>query len=113
MIATTEAELDEARAQLTFRLVDSPPEVKERIGMTEDDVTKIRRGLAEGGPRRAAHHVDPAWVPAFVIIGTERECADELRRLLHDNDLDEFQLPTLEADGAGALIERTAAMLLD
>jgi len=110
MIAITDEEYDDARAQLTFRLVDSPAAVKERIGMTENDVTKIRTALAEGGPRHAARHVDPEWVSSFVIAGTADECARELRELMAANQIDEFQLPVLEPDGAAAFIERTATM---
>lgn len=110
MIATSDQELEDARAQLTFRLVDSPAEVKELIGMTETDTAKIRAGLADGGPRAAAKFVDPDWVSSFVISGTVRECAAEVANLMAANDIDEFQLPLLEAEGAAELIERTAAM---
>ncbi|NIR41312.1 MAG: hypothetical protein GWN79_25900, partial [Actinobacteria bacterium] len=103
--------IDDARAQLTFRLVDSPQEVKDLIGLTDDRTTALRAALAEGGPRAAAHLVDPEWVPSFVISGTEAECAAELTQLMADNDIDEFQLPVLDIDGAAAFIERTAALL--
>ena len=110
MIATTDAEYEDARAQLTFRLVDSPQDVKDRIGMTDHDTEQIRSALREGGPRRAAQHVDPSWVPSFVIAGTRQECAAELAELLSTDEIDEFQLPVLEVEGAAELIERTAAM---
>jgi hypothetical protein len=113
MVAITDAEIDDARAQLTFRLVDSPQEVKDRLGLSEARTAALRAALAEGGPRHAAHLVDPEWVPSFVITGTERECAEELARLMAENDLDEFQVPVLEIDGAASFIERTAALLRD
>lgn len=109
-IVTTDEEFEESRAQLSFRLVDSPAEVKERIGMTDTQVSAIRRALADGGPRRAARHVEPDWVSAFVVAGSPADCGEELRRLMADNDIDEFQLPTLAADDAGPAIERLAAM---
>ena len=111
MIATTEADLEAARAQLSFRLVDSPDEVRERLGMTAEDVAAIRAGLAEGGPAAAAAHVDPAWVPAFVVAGDRSACGEELRRILADNDIDEFQLPLASVDGAAERIEAAAALL--
>ncbi len=111
MIALTDEEVDAARAQLTFRLVDSPQEVKDLIGLTDDRTTALRAALAEGGPRAAAHLVDPEWVTSFVIAGTAAECAAELADLMADNDIDEFQLPVLDIDGAAAFIERTAALL--
>ena len=78
--------------------------------MSDADVTKIRSGLAEGGPRAAARYVDPEWVSSFVISGTVDECASEMTDLMAANDIDEFQLPVLEIDGAATFIERTASM---
>lgn len=111
MIAVTDDEIDVARAQLTFRLVDSPQEVKDRIGLSEARTTALRAALAEGGPRAATHLIDPEWVASFVISGTEAECATELTHLMAANDIDEFQLPVLEVEGAAAFIERSAALL--
>ncbi|MDG1410527.1 MAG: LLM class flavin-dependent oxidoreductase [Acidimicrobiales bacterium] len=110
MIALTDEEYEAARAQLTFRLVDSPSEVKDMIGMTPGDVASVRAALAEGGPSAAARHIDPDWVSAFVISGTAAECAAELHTLMDTNDIDEFQLPVLEIEGAAAFIERSAEM---
>jgi len=110
MIALTDEEYEDARAQLSFRLVDSPAEVKELIGMTEADTASLRSALSEGGPRNAARHVDPEWVSSFVIAGTAAECARELADLMAHNDIDEFQLPVLGAEGAAGFIERTAQM---
>lgn len=110
MIATTEPELEDARAQLTFRLVDSPDEVKSLIGMTDADTEAIRSALKAGGPQAAAHLVHPDWVDHFIISGTAPECAVELASLMATNEIDEFQLPVLETKGAAAFIERAAAL---
>ncbi len=110
MVATNEADIEVARAQLSFRLVDSPDSVKELIGMTPDHTDAIRASLAQGGPSLAAQHVDDEWIRSFVITGTDAECATELVALLTENKIDEFQLPVLSTGDAAALIERTAAM---
>jgi 5,10-methylenetetrahydromethanopterin reductase len=112
MFASSEAELEEARAALTFRLVDSPPEVKARIGMTDADTDAIRAGLAEGGPQGAARFVNPEWVPSFVLTGSRAEAGAELSSLMEKNGIDEFQLPVLETTGAATLIEQTAALFV-
>jgi len=111
MIATTDAEFEDARAQLTFRLVDSPQNVKDLIGMTEADTDRLQTALAEGGPRHAARHVDPDWVPSFVIVGTPDQCAHELHDVFSRVEIDEFQLPLLETAGAADIIERTATIV--
>lgn len=110
MLVTDEADMEAARAQLSFRLVDSPPEVKERLGLTDAQVAAIRAGLAEGGPVAAARHVDPDWLPAFVVAGEPEACGRELRRILADNDIDEFQLPLPSVEGAADRIEFAASL---
>lgn len=113
MVATTDAELAEARAALTFRLVDSPPEVKAMIGMTDADTAAIRAALAEGGTAAAAHLVREEWVPSFVICGTPTDAAAELASLMDAHGIDEFQLPVLHPHSAADLIGRTAAAFAD
>ncbi|MDH3753120.1 MAG: LLM class flavin-dependent oxidoreductase [Acidimicrobiia bacterium] len=110
MVATTDQAIEDARAQLTFRLVDSPPDVKQLIGMTDEDTAALRAALADGGPRAAAAHVRPEWVTDFVIVGSPAECARELKELMSANHIDEFLLPVHEVDGAADVIERTAIM---
>lgn len=109
-IATTEEEIDAMRAQLTFRLVDSPEAVKALLGLTAAGSEAIRAALADGGPQAAAHLVDPGWVDQFAIVGSVDECAAELSSLMQVNDIDEFQLPVPNLERGADLIERTAAM---
>ncbi len=111
MVVTTDEGLARAREQLTFRLVDSPPEVAERLGLGPSRIRALRSALADGGPPAAAHLIEPDWVTQFVIAGEADACGAELRRLLADNDLDEFQLPLASVDGADELIERAATMV--
>ena len=111
MVARTAEDLEAARAQLTFRLVDSPPEVRALLGMTDDQVVDVRQSLAEGGPTAAARHIDPAWVGDFVIDATDGEIGPRLRSLLADGDIDEFQLPVTDLDTAPDLIHDVAGSL--
>ena len=108
MLARTADDLEGARAQLTFRLVDSPPEVRQLLGMTDDQVDAVRAGLVEGGPSAAARHIDPAWVGDFVIDATDGQIGPPLRSLLADGDVDEFLLPITDLDTAPDLIDRVA-----
>ena len=110
MIATTETELQQAKASLTFRLVDSPPEVKEKLGIDSKAVDALRSALGEGGPAAAAPLIKDEWVADFVIAGTEAECSAELQALLNQHGIDEFQLAIQRTKGAEALIERTASL---
>ncbi len=108
-IASTDAELDAVRAQLTFRLVDSPPEVRDRLGLHDDRRDAIRNALATGGPAAAAHLIDPAWAESFALVGSPTECALELAAIADEHGIDEFLLPVQDLDAGAALIERVAA----
>ena len=108
LIATSEQEQEAARAQLSFRLVDSPAEVRERLDLGAADIDRLRHALAEGGPTQAAKLVKPEWLDHFIISGSPGECAAELQRLLSANDIDEFMLAVSDPTTGAEVIERTA-----
>lgn len=110
LVVTDDAELEESRRQLSFRLLDSPPRVRQMIGMTEADAAAIREALAAGGPTEAAPLVKEEWVPHFCIVGLPAKATAELRALMGNHEIDEFQLPVLGNDKAAERIERTAAL---
>lgn len=110
MIVSSEKEFEEARAALSFRLVDSPQEVKDHIGMTEDLNNQIKKALIEGGPSNAANYVPREWVEQFAITGSESEASAELRELISKNGIDEFQLPIGKPEEAERKILRTSKM---
>ena len=105
-VAWTEAEVEAVRAQLTFRLVDSPAEVRDRLGLDDSTRDAIREALADGGPPAAAHLIDPDWVDAFALVGSPAECAAELERVAAAHGIDEFLLPVQDLDAGAELIER-------
>ena len=99
-LVTNDRELAHAKTQLSFRLVDSPQDVKDRLGLGPDDIAAIRSSLAEGGPPVAARHVRDEWVAEFTIMGSHDECAAELSSLMDEHAIDEFQVPVLRLDEA-------------
>lgn len=107
-VASTDAEIEAVRSQLTFRLVDSPAEVRDRLGLDDRRRDAIREALAAGGPGAAAHLIDPAWVDAFALVGSPAECAAELDRVAAAHGIDEFLLPVQDLDAGAELIERVA-----
>ena len=100
ILATTDQTREVARAAVTFRLVDSPDQVKARIGLDARAEASIRQALAEGGPSTAARLVRDDWVDAFVISGTAGECRAELAALVAANGIDEFQVSVHDLDTA-------------
>jgi 5,10-methylenetetrahydromethanopterin reductase len=110
-LVTDDASFERARADLTFRIADSPAEVKRLIGITAEEEAALRSGLAAGGPPAAAQHVRPEWVGQFALVGSVADCAAELSRLADRYGFSEFQVGIHELDGADAQLERAAAVL--
>ena len=110
MVVTDDEALETVRPHMTYRLVDSPPSVREALGMTDNDVNRIRSALADG-LNAAARHVPDDWVLPFVIAGTEEECAAELAELCDNHGLDEFMVPVLDPPSGEALLEVISRVL--
>ena len=108
---THDAEFERARAELSFRLVDSPQDTKELIGMTAAEEASIRAALAAGGPAAAAEHVRPEWVDGFALVGSPEQCARELHDLAAEHAIDEFQVPVPDLAAAGPQLEQAAAVV--
>ncbi len=107
MIITDDAAMAQTKPHMTYRLVDSPPEVKEALGISPADVERIRTAMTDG-LHAAAEHVREEWVLPFVIAGTVSECAEELSRLMEQSALDEFLLPVLDLHEAEPLMRAVA-----
>lgn len=111
MVITNDRVMNELRPHMTYRLVDSPPEVKERIGMTAADVEAIRSTMGAKGLVEAGKLIKDEWIAPFVIMGTEEECARELSDLMTRHEFDEFLLPILETRTAFKLMEEVGKVL--
>ncbi len=113
MIATTDEARDNARAALTFRLVDSPPEVRSRLGLDDATRAALRAAINEGGPAGAAHLVEDAWIDQFVISGSADDCRRELSSLLTLHGIDEFQVSIPHPDRAAEVLDAVMAIAGD
>lgn len=110
MVITDEAAMAATKPHMTYRLVDSPAAVKEALGITSDDVERIRVAMA-GGLHAAGAHVRDEWVDPFVIAGSVGECADRIAAMVRTHGIDEFLLPVLELDSAMELMTTVADVL--
>ena len=109
-VVTDADDLEFVRPHMTYRLVDSPDEVKVAIGMTDADADRIRSAMS-GGLEAAAHHVTDDWVTPFVIHGAAAACGDELRSLCAQHDIEEFLLPMFDMPDQHAYLARVASAL--
>ena len=109
-IVTDADDLEFVRPHMTYRLVDSPPEVKDALGITDADADRIRSAMS-GGLHAAAAHVPDEWVDPFVIRGTAPECGAEVRSIATTHGIDEFLLPMFDMPDQHAYLERVATAL--
>lgn len=110
MIVTDDASMAATRPHMTYRLVDSPPHVKEAVGIPEAAVARIRAAMADG-LEAAAEHVRDEWVLPFVIAGTPTECSSTLGDLVDRHGIDEFLLPVLNFGIASSLLRSARSVI--
>ena len=110
MVITDDEAMADTKPHMTYRLVDSRPQVRQRLGITDTQVATIREAMADGLVA-AGQLVRDEWVHPFVISGTVDQCARELAELMSRHDLDEFLLPVLEVHHAEHLLSVVADVM--
>jgi 5,10-methylenetetrahydromethanopterin reductase len=110
MIVTDEQTMADTKPHMTYRLVDSQPQVRAMLGVTDADVSLIREAMSDGLVA-AGEHVRDEWVLPFVIAGHIDECATELASLMERHDIDEFLLPVLDLHHAERLMNVVAEVV--
>lgn len=99
MLVTDDASLACAKANMTYRLVNSPEEVRAALGMPSRAVAEVREALSHGA-QAAAECLRDEWVLPFVISGTVAECAERLHALAVRLGLSAFVVPLLDDEAA-------------
>lgn len=99
-----------ARRDMSFRLPDSPAEIRSAVGMTAADVEALRAELARGGPDAAAGLVRDEWAAPFVIAGSPAQCRSELLVLVEAHGIDEVLVCIHDLDSAAERLEAAAAI---
>ncbi|MCC6147052.1 MAG: LLM class flavin-dependent oxidoreductase [Anaerolineaceae bacterium] len=102
---------NEMRGQLLFRILDSPPQVKELIGFTPKDEKMIRQAIDANDSKQASSLLKVDWVRPFVIIGSSEECAAQMADLMNTFQVDEYMLSIYNPETAPELMEHTAKTL--
>lgn len=103
-IARDEHELQQMRAQLTFRLVDSPPVVREALGISDDQRDALRSALADGGLQSAALLVQEEWLDSFGVVGDTETCRHTIGEIASRCGVTDFIVPVQDLDRAKELI---------
>ena len=110
MVITNPDRIEQVRPHMTYRLVDSPPAVKESLGITEEHTAAIRSAMAYGLDE-AAKLIPDEWVEPFVIMGSVDDCAEELGGMRDQHRFDEFMLVVADMDDAANLMTEVAEVL--
>jgi len=95
--------VEQVRTQLTFRLVDSPVEVRNLLGLDDTRREQLRSAIANGGPPAASHLVDTAWVDQFAVVGDAASALDEIGRRCEVAGVDEFMVPVNDVGDLSAM----------
>ena len=109
-IVTDPAQMDKIRPHMTYRIVDSPPAVREMLGVTAEDTTAIAAAMHHGLDA-AAELIPDEWIEPFVIAGSVSECADELGTLMREHDFDEFAVVIADMADAESLMTDVAEIV--
>ena len=110
MVITNMDRIEDVRPHMTYRLVDSPPEVKATLGMTPTQSDAIAAAMGEGLDV-AGRLIPDEWVEPFVIMGSVDECAAELTTIMDTHGFDEFMLVVADIDGAHELLAEVAEVV--
>ena len=110
MIITDDEAMADTKPHMTYRLVDSPPQVRHLLGIGDHEVAAIREAMADGLVA-AGSLVRDEWVHPFVIAGNVESCARELAVLMARHSIDEFLLPVLDLHHADHLMSVVADVL--
>ena len=110
MVITTDVALEEARPHMTYRLVNQPAGVRERIGLSDEDADAIHKAMA-GGLEAAGKLVRDEWMKPFVIMGSVDECVKEVREICQENGITEFMVPILNSAEASRSMREVIEVL--
>ena len=110
MLVTDDLSMTIAKNHMTYRLIDSPPKVREAIGLDDADVDRLRSKMPEG-LEAAGELVRDEWILPFVISGSIEECASELSDLAGRDAVDEFVFPVLDHQNAAESIDVASKIL--
>jgi alkanesulfonate monooxygenase SsuD/methylene tetrahydromethanopterin reductase-like flavin-dependent oxidoreductase (luciferase family) len=71
--------VEEVRPHFAYMTVDSPPEERRALGITDEQVEQIRREVHMNGPEAAAHLIPDSVVQRFAVVGDRAQVVARLR----------------------------------
>ena len=105
------ATLEAVRPFFTFRLVDSPPEVRKALGVSDNLVATLRAEIAAKGFEAAARHVSDEVLEQFVLMGDRKAMARRLGEMVARHGFDQLALLLPRLDTAEHALAYAAEIL--
>lgn len=89
-VCSDRALFDQARVYQTFSILDSPLEVRERIGLSEARTQELKAILRDQGLKAASQGISDEMLRPFVLSGSEEECAARIAEWAQVHRLDQY-----------------------
>lgn len=105
-VVHTDEDLQRVKPYCTYRLLDSPPEVKGRLGVTATLEAQLREALIQEGPHGAARLIRDDQVLPYVIHGDEAACAREIGAMVARYEIAQWVVPLAGYEKGEETIDR-------
>lgn len=103
-------DLEAVRPHMTYRLIDSPAEIRARIGLDDAARQRIRDALADG-LAAAAVEVRDEWITPFILHGDEHSVRARFAELCERIGANEFILPVFNMPDPVEYVDRVGRVL--
>jgi alkanesulfonate monooxygenase SsuD/methylene tetrahydromethanopterin reductase-like flavin-dependent oxidoreductase (luciferase family) len=71
--------VEQVRPHFAYMTVDSPPEERRALGITDEQVENIRHEVHRNGPEAAAYLIPDSVVHRFAVVGDRAQVVSRLR----------------------------------
>lgn len=106
LLAFNETLQERVSEDYSFMIIDSPPDVKQQLGLSDEYIENIRNVMLEKGLHAASRLISSETLSHFIIIGDEEACAKELAQIMKQYEFDVFTLPIPPVNDPIALIRQ-------
>jgi alkanesulfonate monooxygenase SsuD/methylene tetrahydromethanopterin reductase-like flavin-dependent oxidoreductase (luciferase family) len=99
------------RSDYTFMIIDSPNHIKNHLGLMEDYINTIKEIMLSDGLQAASEYITDELLSEFIILGNEESCAEEIARIMKENNFDVFTVPIPPVENPVEYVEITSEII--
>lgn len=101
------------RSDYTFMIIDSPNHIKNHLGLTEEYINTIKEIMLSDGLQAASEYITDELLSEFIILGNEKFCAEEIARIMMENNFDVFTVPIPPVENPIEYVEITSEIIIE